>query len=142
MSTTVLNPNSNLKSASSSLNGGSPSNKSITSSNKNNVINSNGNNVSNSQTITTARHWSQKKHESSISSETVEESNFLSKLRGGSDSGQFIYLDPSLATINSSLPMDLENNQHLIDSNLAIKLQSGKLLGGEILLEIQGIYFF
>ena len=83
------------------------------------------------------KHWSQKKHESSISSQSIEKSKFLSKLRGGSDSGQFIYLDASLVTANSNLPIDSSMGQ-LLDSNSVVHMASGKLLPGEIVLEIQG----
>ena len=69
------------KSASSSLNGGSPSNKSL---------NSVGQSASNG--TLKPKHWSQKKHESCITSQCIEKSCFLSKLRGGSDSGKFTHL--------------------------------------------------
>lgn len=88
----------------SSLNGGSPSNKSLSSANT--PIPSNTGTQATSSNGNLAKHWSQKKHESCISSLCIEKSNFLQKLRGGSDSGQFIYMDSSLVTTNSSLPID------------------------------------
>jgi hypothetical protein len=101
--------------ATTNLNGGSPSNKSVSSLNngtshngtqQQQQTNGNGNGHVNGNGIGAGKHWSQRKHESCISSQCVEKSSFLSKLRGGSDSGQFIYLDSSLITTNSSLPMD------------------------------------
>jgi hypothetical protein len=65
------------------------------------------------------KHWSQKKHESVICTQSLDLTQFLSKLKGGSDNGQFVYLD---ASFNSSI----------------MKLLSGKLYPNEIILEIQG----
>lgn len=131
------------------VNGSSPASNSIKSINSlnNNAPGQNGtipqentNGNGNGHTTNgTAKHWSQKKHESCISSQCIEKSSFLSKLRGGSDSGQFIYLDSSLMTTNSSLPMDTSmGNHNLLDNNLVIQMLSGKLQPGEIVLEIQG----
>lgn len=65
------------------------------------------------------KHWSQKKHESILCTQSLDLSLFLSKLKGGSDNGQFVYLDTSF-------------------SSTSIKLLSGKLYPNEIILEIQG----
>jgi hypothetical protein len=120
----------------SSLNGGSPSNKSSNSS-SNTPIQQNGNAQSTNEIVNsgTTKHWSQKKHDSCISSQCIENSNLLQKIRGGSDSGQFIYLDSCLVTTNSSIPTDSSGHNQL-DS--VVKMLSGKLLPGEIILEIQG----
>ena len=58
------------------------------------------------------KHWSQKKHESVIASHCVNSktNQFLIKIKGGSDSGQFIYFDSSLHTVCSSSNGDKNNN--------------------------------
>lgn len=161
MSTLIQN-----KSTNSSLNGGSPSNKSLNSlTNTTNTSMPVG--ITTTTTTTTSssltptnnnnnnsninRHWSQKKHESVVASQNVETLNFLSKIRGGSDSGQFIYLDSTLISTNtnndsfdtSTTSNSSSNNtspqqlQHHHQSN-AIQMISGKLYPNEIILEIQG----
>ena len=64
------------------------------------------------------KHWSQKKHESTITSDFIEKTNFADALTGGSDNGQFIY-------INKSFNID------------QLVFISGKLNSNEIILEIQ-----
>lgn len=115
----------------------SSANKSASSSSPSNKSQNSGNAVQADNLAPATKHWSQKKHESSISSQSIEKSKFLSKLRGGSDSGQFIYIDASLVTANSNLPIDSSMGQ-LIDSNSMVQMVSGKILPGEIILEIQG----
>ena len=118
-----INNHQNGKSAGSSLNGGSPSNKSISSNNGNvppsqpapshiNNSTQEANNGSNNDQVV-IKHWSQKKHESCMPSHCILKSNFLSKLRGGSDSGQFIYLDSSLVTTNSNLPINTSMGMYI-----------------------------
>jgi hypothetical protein len=115
-----------------------------------------------------SKHWSQKKHESVVSSIFVASDYFLSKLRGGSDNGQFVYID---ATLNSkpaaqhrnaadsglssfkSGPVGAEcsdNSANIDSSSLTgtnpqqleqldhVPMVSGKLYPNEIILEIQG----
>ncbi len=119
----------------SSLIGGSPSNKSSNGSSDTPVQhNGNGKPANENFKNGASNHWSQKKHDSCISSHCIENSNFLQKIRGGSDSGQFIYLDSCFVTTSSNIPID--KNQP--DSSLVVKMLSGKLLPGEIILEIQG----
>ena len=75
------------------------------------------------QQITTSptkvvKHWSQKKHETILSSDLIQNSLFQEAILGGSDNGQFIYINKSYNT---------ERLQFI----------SGKLLPNEIILEIQ-----
>jgi hypothetical protein len=164
MSTLIQN-----KSTNSSLNGGSPSNKSLNSlTNTTNTSMPVGITTTTTATTTTTtsssltptnnnnsninRHWSQKKHESVVASQNVETLNFLSKIRGGSDSGQFIYLDSTLISTNtnndsfdtSTTSNSSSNNTSPQQQQLqhhqsnAIQMISGKLYPNEIILEIQG----
>lgn len=144
----MSNLNHTNKSTNSSLNGGSPSNKSL-----NSLTTTTNNSTMPSQllqqqqqqnTSTFARHWSQKKHESVISSQHIEKNNFLNKIRGGSDSGQFIYFDSTLIT-NSNNDNSFESSPASTSSsnssphlnNSIIPMLSGKLYANEIILEIQ-----
>jgi len=157
------------KSTSSSLNGGSPSNKSLnsftttTNNTSANNINNNNNNVTASiaQSQLGMKHWSQKKHESVIASHCINKTNqFLMKIKGGSDSGQFIYFDSSLHTTAAPATVATDNNNSFVESSpnqstassslcnsasssphqhtLPIQMISGKLYPNEIILEIQG----
>jgi hypothetical protein len=66
----------------------------------------------------TIKHWSQKKHETVLSSELIQNSLFQDAIQGGSDNGQFIYISKSY---------NIERLQFI----------SGKLLSNEIILEMQ-----
>ena len=51
------------------------------------------------QESTPTRHWSQKMHDSVLSSQVIEHQGshlLYSKIRGGSDNGQFVYFDSAL----------------------------------------------
>ena len=61
------------------------------------------------------KHWSQRKHESAIASELVH--LLVGKVRGGSDSGQFV---------------------HLSEGSDELPTLSGRLFPAEIVLEVQG----
>ena len=78
-----------------------------------------------------SKHWSQKMHESVVSSHVIDQHGvnlFYSKIRGGSDNGQFVYFD-------STFKCSLANEE--LDAQ-SIPMLSGKIFANEILLEIQG----
>ena len=64
------------------------------------------------------KHWSQKKHESVITSDLIENSLFSDSIQGGSDNGQFIFISKSFSAER-------------------LQFNSGKLSPNEIILEIQ-----
>lgn len=78
-------------------------------------------------TSNTSQHWSQKKHESVLDvsqlSQLDLERLLLSRISGGSDNGQFVYLSP---------PPSVEKNP------IGLKyLTQSRIIDGEILLEVE-----
>ena len=100
---------------------------SLTSSTSSSIVGGGGNQAANM-----AKHWSQKMHDSVVASINVDKNVFLSRIKGGSDSGLFVYFE-SLLSPNNDRPTSTSTTEESVVSTI-----SGKMYANEILLEIQG----
>ena len=53
------------------------------------------------------KHWSQKKHETVLTSDVIKNSLFQDAIQGGSDNGQFIYINKNIKSV--TLRIKLQN---------------------------------
>jgi hypothetical protein len=88
-----------------------------------------------------SKHWSQKMHDSVVSSHIIDQygpSLFYSKIRGGSDNGQFVYFDSNFKCGSVASPSSAGSNEKNGLDAQSIPMVSGKMFANEIILEIQG----
>lgn len=92
-------------------------------------LSSNSSSISNSSLSGSSNHWSQKKHESVLDlsklSQIDLEKLLLTKLLGGSENGQFVYLsndfDPTY--------LNFSTNSKLLPNEIILEIQSNKVSG-------------
>lgn len=87
-----------------------------------------------------SKHWSQKMHDSVVSSHVIDQHGanlFYSKIRGGSDNGQFVFFDSTFKCASINEEINSGDGGGKIDAQ-CVPMLSGKMFANEIILEIQG----
>ncbi|RNA37969.1 membrane-associated guanylate WW and PDZ domain-containing 2 [Brachionus plicatilis] len=92
-------------------------------------VSSNSSSMSNSSLSGSSNHWSQKKHESVLDfsklSQIDLEKLLLTRLQGGSENGQFVYLSSEFEPAY----LNFSTNSRLAPNEIVLEIQSNKISG-------------